>query len=102
MGVGAQAGNLLASAQSDDPTERAAATGRGLKAIGSMLAQFGDHQERKAQERNERAKQASGNDIEVAKDYPDCPDCNTKLTNLPEPGQEFRCPGCGTPLTHEP
>lgn len=100
--VGMQAGSILAGLNSEDPAEKATATGRGLKAAGSMLAQFGDWQERKGQADAQRAMDASNDDISVAQDYPQCPDCGERLTNLPEPGQMFRCPKCGTPLEYDP
>lgn len=98
MAGGMQVGNLLAGLQSDDPRQKATASGKMLKMAGSAVAQLGDHYETQAVESNERARRASGDDIRVSQDYPPCPECGTLLKNIPD--GEFDCPSCGTPLEY--
>lgn len=99
--MGAQAGEILAQAQSDDPVEQATAAGKGMKALGSLLAQYGDRKQQEAVQSNERAKQANPGDIRTADEYVECPECGGHITAVPESG-EFACPHCAERLVHEP
>lgn len=99
--MGAQAGNLLMQANSDDPAEKAAAMGKLFKLGGSAAAQYGERIQQDAVAGNQRAQQASDDDIGVADQYPSCPECGGQLTSIPESG-EFTCPHCGERLEHDP
>lgn len=99
LAMGAQGAAILSSLDSPDPQERSVAYGRGLKAVGSLLAQYGDEVEQTKAQQAQRAKNAQDEDLKVAEDYPSCPECGTQIYNIPE-GQEFPCPGCGTRLEY--
>lgn len=99
MAMGAQGANLLSSLNSEDPTTRAEAAGKGLKAMGSLLAQYGETVEQQKKQERHRAKNARSEDIEVAQEYPECPECGVQLSSIPD--GEFPCPGCGVALRFE-
>lgn len=96
MAGGMQVGSLLAGLGSDDPQKKAASQGRAMKMAGTALAQLGDHHEQQQKQRSERAKQTSDDDLRVASDYPECPECGGLIKMVPE--NEFDCPHCGIPL----
>lgn len=100
MRSGMEAADILSALQSDDSEARAAAKGRGLKALGSLAAQYGDHVEREHRERRDRARNAEQDDLRVVDEYVNCPQCDVRLTNLPS--GEFNCPECGVPLEYTP
>lgn len=82
---------------SDDPAERETAKARALKTGALGLARVFDQREKQAQQRNERAKQTTDDEIRVSKEYPTCPDCGGQLTQIPDSG-EFPCPHCSVLL----
>lgn len=98
MAGGMQVGNILAGMQSDDPQKKATASGKALKMAGTAVAQLGDHYEKEAVERNQRAKQATNEDLNVSTDYPECPECGGQIRNIPS--GEFRCRHCQVVLEY--
>jgi len=93
--TGANLGELVAGMGASKPEEQADTQGKLLTAAGSTIASLGQSlADRKKQDIN-RAKNADDTDVAAVQDYIDCPECGTQITELPEPGTQFRCPGCG-------
>lgn len=97
LAQGAELGDVVHMISSGDPSERTVARGKLLQTAGMALAQYGQRSVKKDLEQQERAKQASNDDIQVSDDYVDCPECGTQLTGIPA-NQEFSCPSCGIVL----
>ena len=96
--TGMQVGSLLSNMGAGTPEEKAESQGQMLTAAGSALAQLGQQYTQKRQEDINRAKNADQSNVGKVEDYVDCPECSQQITDLPEPGSQFRCPGCGTLL----
>lgn len=101
LAMGAQGASILTALDSDDPEERANAYGSGLKALGGLLAQYGDEVAEKKKRQAQRAKETRDEDLQVAQDYPTCPECGAQLHNIPD-SREFPCQNCGTRLEFTP
>lgn len=93
--TGAKVGQMLVGLGSDKPEEQAETQGKLFTAAGSLLASAGQELSREKKEAVNRAKQADPNAVGKVEDYVDCPECGTQITELPKPGTQFRCPGCG-------
>ena len=96
--TGMQVGSMLSSMGAGTPEEKAESQGQLLTAVGSTVAQLGQQFTQKRKEDIDRAKNASQENVGVVEDYVDCPECGAQITDLPEPGSQFRCPGCDTLL----
>lgn len=96
--TGMQVGSMLSSMGAGTPEEKAESQGQLLTAVGSTVAQLGQQFTQKRKEDIDRAKNASQDNVGVVEDYVDCPECDAQITDLPEPGSQFRCPGCRTLL----
>ena len=98
MQMGMVAGDVADSLTSNDPEERAAATGQAMQAAGMGIAQLGQKYAQKKMEGARRSKERAGETLDKAESYACCPDCERQIMDLPEPGVEFACPHCGVLL----
>jgi ribosomal protein S27E len=94
LSTGAKVGKMIAGLSADSPEEQAATQGKLMTALGSTVASMGQEMTEKRMNEIERSKQADESSISAVDDYVSCPDCGTQITELPEPGTQFRCPGC--------
>ena len=92
--TGAQVGELVTGLRAESPEEQAETQGKLMTAIGSTVASMGQELAARRKEDLNRSKNATQDDIATVDDYINCPDCGTQITDLPEPGTQFRCPGC--------
>jgi hypothetical protein len=93
-------GSTLVGAMGGSPEEKAETTETVSKMLGSAIASMGTSAAQQQKEGANRARNAEQGSLEKVEDYVDCPDCGTQITNLPEPGTEFGCPGCGVQLRY--
>jgi len=92
--TGAKVGEMLVGLSADSPEEQAETQGKLMTALGSAAASMGQTLTEKRKEAMRRSKQADQSDLKAVEDYVSCPDCGTQITDLPEPGTQFRCPRC--------
>ena len=92
--TGAQAGQLIADMSASTPEEKVERQEKMFTAVGSAIASLGQEVARERKESIERSKNADDSNLAVVDDYVTCPECETQITDLPEPGTKFRCPGC--------
>lgn len=97
---GSEIGELAFSITRGDEQEQTAAQGALLSVAGEALQEFGKRTVMDATENRERAKEATSDDISVAEQYVDCPECGAQLTGVQE--GEFPCPSCGVMLRFDP
>jgi len=100
--TGAQVGQLVAGLGASNPEEQAETQGKLMTALGSTVASMGQELTQRRKEDINRAKNASQSNVSTVDDYVSCPDCSTQITDLPAPGTQFRCPGCGQLLESQP
>ena len=100
--TGAQVGQLVAGLGASNPEEQAETQGKLMTALGSTVASMGQELSQRRKEDINRAKNASQNNVSTVDDYVSCPDCSTQITDLREPGTQYRCPGCGQLLESQP
>lgn len=98
IGVGMQLADSLHGMTSGSPEEKAKAKGELFAAAGSTLASMGQQIAQEEMEGAQRSKNVSQDDLKVADDYVDCPECTGQITNVPPSGEEFQCPHCGVVL----
>jgi len=98
--AGSTLGQMLVSGTGGSPEERADATEKAATALGGLVASAGQRVADQRRQGANRARSANQDSIERVDEYVDCPECERQITELPEPGQEFACPGCGTTLRY--
>lgn len=92
--TGAQVGELVSGLRAESPEEQAETQGKLMTALGSTVASMGQQLASQRKEDLNRSKNADESNIAAVDDYISCPECGTQITDLPEPGAQFRCPGC--------
>jgi adenine-specific DNA methylase len=98
--AGSTLANMLVSGAGGSPEERADATEQAATALGGLVASAGQQMAEQRRQGADRARGAKQDSIERVDDYVDCPECGAQITNLPEAGSEFDCPGCRTTLRY--
>ena len=96
--TGMQLGQALAEMSSGSPEEQAESKGTIFQTAGAALAQFGAQAAEREKQQIQNAKARGNEDIEVAHEYPNCPECGGQLRSMPPEGEEFPCEHCGTIL----
>lgn len=86
---GMQAGDAVAGLLDGDKADL-------YQGAAGMLFRLSQRERQRTQQQRQVAEQTGG--LRKASQYPECPECGTQITEIPQGVAEFECPGCGTLL----